>query len=181
MGSTSAYWSMPPEVFAAGERITPGELASLEGYVAHGQTNLEWGLATLEQEAWLAGDYIGNAIEAMLSSMVVGTWTAFETVAGDLWVATMNAHPRDLDRLKGEEKRISKEAKKLGRQTQLETLGGQAISGVFLGRPVQEQAVFGASQVKFAILEKNRGRRMPRAALRRRTSRTKDNRRARKR
>ncbi len=40
----------------------------------------------------------------------------------------------------------------LGRQTQLETLGGQAISGVFLGRPVQEQAVFGASQVKFAIL-----------------------------
>jgi hypothetical protein len=44
--------------------------------------------------------------------MIVGTWTAFETLAGDLWIATLNAHPRDLDRLSGEEKRIHKAARK---------------------------------------------------------------------
>jgi len=43
--------------------------------------------------------------------MVVGTWTAFETMAGDLWVATVNANPRLLARLAGTEKRIHKQAK----------------------------------------------------------------------
>jgi hypothetical protein len=33
------------------------------------------------------------AIESMLASMILGTWTAFETLAGDLWVDSLNACP----------------------------------------------------------------------------------------
>jgi hypothetical protein len=40
-------------------------------------------------------------LEAMLSSAITGTWTAFETMAGDLWEAALNAHPDGLAELKG--------------------------------------------------------------------------------
>jgi hypothetical protein len=33
------------------------------------------------------------AIESMLASMVLGTWTAFETLAADLWVRALNVCP----------------------------------------------------------------------------------------
>jgi hypothetical protein len=38
-----------------------------------------------------SGVYIG--IETLLSSMVIGTWTACETLAGDLWESALNAEP----------------------------------------------------------------------------------------
>jgi hypothetical protein len=40
--------------------------------------------------------------------MVVGTWTAFESLAGDLWEAALNANQRRLAQLRGNEKRIAK-------------------------------------------------------------------------
>jgi hypothetical protein len=33
------------------------------------------------------------AVEGLLSSMLLGTWTAFEALAGDLWESAVNAHP----------------------------------------------------------------------------------------
>ena len=62
--------------------------------------------------------YLSKAIEAVLSGMAIGTWTAFETLAGDLWVATLNAHPRDLDRLAGQENASMRLPKGKGRHKQ---------------------------------------------------------------
>jgi hypothetical protein len=53
---------------------------------------------------------IATGIEGVLSAILTNTWTAFETLAGDLWVATVNAHPHTLDQLAGDEKRIQKQA-----------------------------------------------------------------------
>jgi hypothetical protein len=44
----------------------------------------------------------------MLSFCVTGTWTAFETMAGDLWEAALNVHPQGLAELKGTRKRITR-------------------------------------------------------------------------
>jgi hypothetical protein len=41
-------------------------------------------------------------VEAWLSAQVVNSWTAFETLAGDLWEAALNSHPHGLSELKGE-------------------------------------------------------------------------------
>jgi hypothetical protein len=45
-------------------------------------------------------------IAALLSSCVTGTWTAFETMASDLWAAALNIHPVGLAELKGRRKRL---------------------------------------------------------------------------
>jgi hypothetical protein len=37
---------------------------------------------------------IRNSITAILSSVLLGSWTAFEVLAGDLWVAALNDRPR---------------------------------------------------------------------------------------
>jgi hypothetical protein len=52
-----------------------------------------------------------HGLQAWLASLLTGTWTAFETFACDLWVATLNAHPRSLARLNGKpNNRISDKA-----------------------------------------------------------------------
>jgi hypothetical protein len=67
---------------------------------------LAWGMSfvqgALPAAAW--------GVEAWLAALLLGTWTTFETLAGDLWVVTLNAHPRELDRLAGKEKRIQSAA-----------------------------------------------------------------------
>jgi hypothetical protein len=40
-------------------------------------------------------------VEAWFSSQIVGAWTAFETMTGDLWEAALNCHPAGLSELKG--------------------------------------------------------------------------------
>jgi hypothetical protein len=40
-------------------------------------------------------------IIALMTSMILGVWTAFEVLAGDLWEAALNAHPQGLAELKG--------------------------------------------------------------------------------
>ena len=42
-----------------------------------------------------------EAIDAILGGMVIAAWTAFETMASDLWVAALNAHPVKLAALSG--------------------------------------------------------------------------------
>jgi hypothetical protein len=50
-------------------------------------------------------------MEAMFSSQIVSLWTAIETLAGDLWEASINFHPRILGDLKGSPKRITNNIK----------------------------------------------------------------------
>jgi hypothetical protein len=85
------------------------EMQALEAEVMSRASLDEW--ARTEAAMALCNPYLGKAIEAVLSGMAIGTWTAFETLAGDLWVTTLNAHPRGLDRLAGHEKRIHEAAK----------------------------------------------------------------------
>src|SRR5215216_1665593 len=42
-----------------------------------------------------------SGIEAFLAALVVNTWTAFETLSGDLWEAALNCHPKELAALTG--------------------------------------------------------------------------------
>jgi hypothetical protein len=68
-----------------------------------------------EVDEWFAklpnqGTYL--ALENLLSSMILGTWTAFETLAGDLWETALNVHPKDLADLGGFAGRIQAKAEK---------------------------------------------------------------------
>jgi hypothetical protein len=51
-----------------------------------------------------------DAISATFSAQVTSAWTAFETLASDLWEAAVNHHPAVLARLEGARNRISKQA-----------------------------------------------------------------------
>jgi hypothetical protein len=51
---------------------------------------------------------ITRGVEALLISLILGMWTSFETMAGDLWEAALNAHPDNLSELKGHWKRLRK-------------------------------------------------------------------------
>ena len=53
-----------------------------------------------------AGAPARQGIEALLSSCITGAWTAFETMAGDLWEMALNIHPQGLAELKGKRKRL---------------------------------------------------------------------------
>lgn len=46
------------------------------------------------------------AVDALVMSLLIGTWTAFEVLAGDLWEAAINHHPTGLARLAGTRTRI---------------------------------------------------------------------------
>lgn len=50
----------------------------------------------------------GGGLDAMLASYLTGTWTAFETMAGDLWETTLNLHPKSLANLNGKGARFGK-------------------------------------------------------------------------
>jgi hypothetical protein len=54
----------------------------------------------------------GIGLDAILSSAITGTWTAFETMAGDLWEAALNVHPGTLSALNGRRKRLLSDADK---------------------------------------------------------------------
>jgi hypothetical protein len=51
-------------------------------------------------------DHLNQALEALMTSLVVSAWAGFETLAGDLWEAALNTHPARLARLTGTSKRI---------------------------------------------------------------------------
>ncbi|MGC3967031.1 MAG: hypothetical protein QM775_06560 [Pirellulales bacterium] len=44
---------------------------------------------------------VDDGVKSLLSSLVLTTWTAFETLAGDLWTAALNVHPQGLSSLTG--------------------------------------------------------------------------------
>jgi len=49
----------------------------------------------------LIGTPARMGFEGVLTSSIVGTWTAIEALAGDLWEAALNAEPEILSKLKG--------------------------------------------------------------------------------
>ncbi len=49
-----------------------------------------------------------RGIEAMLTSLILGMWTTFETMARDLWESAVNTHPKRLSSLDGNWKRLRK-------------------------------------------------------------------------
>jgi len=49
-----------------------------------------------------ARDPIFTRLEAMLESLVIQSWTAFEEMSERLWIALLNEHPQDLSRLDGD-------------------------------------------------------------------------------
>ena len=54
---------------------------------------------------------VHDALQTLYISLLITTWTAFESMAVDLWEAALNAHPKILADLKGKEGRISKQSK----------------------------------------------------------------------
>lgn len=44
---------------------------------------------------------VTRGLDAMFSSLLLGTWTAFEAMAADAWEQAVNAHPKTLSELKG--------------------------------------------------------------------------------
>jgi hypothetical protein len=66
-------------------------------------------LETLKYGTWVlqqCSSALTFGIDAWLSALLLGTWTAFETLAGDLWVASVNAQPQYLAGLTGAADRI---------------------------------------------------------------------------
>ncbi len=55
-------------------------------------------------------------LDVVLASSITGSWTAFEVLAGDLWVAAVNAHPHTLSVMKG--KLVNWEIPKAARGTE---------------------------------------------------------------
>jgi hypothetical protein len=56
-------------------------------------------LAVDDLVAWRGTKLTGLAIHSLLSSMIVGTWTAFETVATDAWRVAVNQRPKSLGKM----------------------------------------------------------------------------------
>jgi hypothetical protein len=71
---------------------------------------LEWGARHVGILAVSLGDVGELGVDALFFSATVQAWTAFETFAGDLWVAAVNVSPAGLARLDGTENRIEKKS-----------------------------------------------------------------------
>jgi hypothetical protein len=111
----------------------------------------------LESIVACTGDFLSAGVESMLSNMLIGTWTAFETLAEDLWVEAVNCHPEDLSLLTGKRGKAanSKPAdseKNLGRQIELSRLQGYK----FDVRTVMGTLLRDAKKVYFDKLERIR-------------------------
>lgn len=68
-------------------------------------------------------------VEGMLSSLVIGAWSSFETMAADLWEVALNRHPKTLAELKGKSKRLLKggEETTKAREVRLEVQQGKQV------------------------------------------------------
>jgi hypothetical protein len=83
------------------KEFSPQWLENLDGRPPEVQRRREGVLFIIDAMVAYTGDFLEKGIESMLSGMVVEGWTAFETLAGDLWEAAVNAHPTGLSELKG--------------------------------------------------------------------------------
>lgn len=78
-------------------------LTNPEGWRKHFEDVLiEMGTRTVN---FAARGGAGSGLSAILASCVMSSWTAFETMAADLWEEAINTHPNNLAALKGTRKK----------------------------------------------------------------------------
>jgi hypothetical protein len=53
----------------------------------------------------IAASEHAEGVDAWLASQIIAAWTAFETLATDLWITALNIHPHGLSELKGKQGR----------------------------------------------------------------------------
>jgi len=58
-------------------------------------------LGTMQLASVITDSHIIEGLDAILSAMIVGTWTAVETLVSDLWRTALNVHPVKLAALAG--------------------------------------------------------------------------------
>jgi hypothetical protein len=66
------------------------------------------GVENIDRLGKIVPEWLSEAIDAVLSGVVIGAWTAFETLAGDLWEAAVNECPSPLMELGAHSGRITK-------------------------------------------------------------------------
>jgi hypothetical protein len=106
------YSTLPDEVTKLANQIfhmNNNEMFEAQAQAQGGDAWEKFYLASLNRGTQpvmlLQGTPSGVGLEAMLSSALTGTWTAFETMAGDLWEVALNIHPSILAELRGKRKR----------------------------------------------------------------------------
>jgi hypothetical protein len=94
-----------PEIMAERARIWPtvGPLLGIPGPL-EGSIR---GASSIEEFCKL-NEMLPLGVRALMSGFLIQTWTAFETLAVDLWIAALNARPMGLAELTGSPKRIAK-------------------------------------------------------------------------
>ncbi len=111
---TDGLAEMLPTVFLAGEKYgLSGKKMLAMPFPELNFTFPEKYHSTLKEKmSWLrmVSQQNQSGFDAWLSAIVLGAWTAFEILAGDLWEATINCHPAGLALLRGEERRIGARA-----------------------------------------------------------------------
>ncbi len=103
--------------------------------------------STLAANLNLANHEEVDTIQSWLASAVIGTWTAFETMAGDLWEQAVNHHPRGLATLRGS---LSKKEAADARGDEHRTANASALTP----RPAPEQKPADRS-IKLKFLEEH--------------------------
>jgi hypothetical protein len=76
--------------------------ASLLDFLMKDDPDADFDVFLQRSTAFVAAVAVDEGVEAWLSAQIVTSWTAFETLAGDLWEAALNSHPHGLSELKGE-------------------------------------------------------------------------------
>jgi len=98
-----------PFAFTQQESHTPpADVAELRNKILDSRHSLPFSLAVLTDigdlnRGRLSRDFYME-VDWLMSMQIVGAWTAFETLFGDLWEAALNAHPEGLADLKGKSK-----------------------------------------------------------------------------
>jgi hypothetical protein len=76
------------------EHVAKAREGKAQSFTEIGEINLGL-MLTMDSSPMMPG------AEAILSGMVIGSWTALETLAGDLWKEALNFHPKKLASLSG--------------------------------------------------------------------------------
>jgi hypothetical protein len=117
--SRAANLSMfPHSLFHAGRHFQVTQTLAVEPQAAISHT-----FDHFIQDVWDNVDTeVRPAFETLMSIQLVMVWTAFETLAGDLWEAAVNVHPHGLAQLAGKNKQGGQEKKDQGKMVQFSLL-----------------------------------------------------------
>jgi hypothetical protein len=88
----------------AGRMEFTGPVEALQKQQEYALQELGYDSSVTNVDQWFRNAYTVLSrfvFSGLLGTMVIGAWTAFETLAGDLWDAAVNAHPKTLSELRG--------------------------------------------------------------------------------